>query len=324
MTVFQALDQIARTTRNSGMRTICQRMSQRIQNGDGLSVAMSEFPRAFPSHVVGVVAAGELGGFLPVIVGDIAFDYELTQRASSKWVSWISKLGWLNAAGVLFISPFLPLAVPILAEKGIPGFPAAFGVYLKYTIPHVGIPILLAYGGYYIAGFLAREPSLRPVAQRLLLRMPVYGKASKMRSLASFSRMFWRLQNAGLLPIRAWEAASRAAVNPEVAERLQAQIPVLQSGRKISDAFSMTGLFSEDDIRLLSMAETGGQIVESLERMAAYYEDAAVTSTNGPKQVAVHAVLLVNLIVMAYCFYCVEIKTNLALFDYVDKLFKAD
>ena len=302
MSIFEALSQVARQTANRGMHVISERMASRAQAGEKLSNAMAEFPRAFPPHVIGVVAAGEVGGFLPIMAGDIALDYELAQRASNRLLRMICLIGWINAVGTLLIAPFLPIFVPIVATGGNIG--PGVNAYLRWTGLHVALPLIVLIGGYHLMAAVFRQPGMRPLAQGLVLRAPLYARASRMRALASFTRILWRLQNAGILPIQAWETASYASENVVIGERLRQQLPALQSGCKFSEALAATGLFTSDDSRVLAVGEVGGQAVDALQRLAAYYEDAARWGVGRTKWVGLHVMILVNIIAIGLAAIC--------------------
>jgi type II secretory pathway component PulF len=298
--LHQALVQIGAQTPNRGMKIICDRMAARIQAGQRLSEAMSEFPRAFPPHVVGLTAAGELAGFLPIMIGDIAFNYELEQKASKRWFAYVCKLGWINAIGTIIVSPILPF----MAVVGVMDVQSMLTKYIRWTVPHIVLPIGLAFIIYYTAAIVLRQPGMRPLAHSLVLRVPAYGRASKERSLAGFSRILWRLQNAGILPIAAWDTASRAAENVVVAERLHSQLDAIRQGRKFSDALAATGMFTSEDQRVLAMGESAGQTADILKRIADFYEDSAMTSFGRSRWFATKIVIWVNVLAFAFSAVC--------------------
>ena len=314
--LHQAVLQIGAQTPNRGMKIICDRMSGRLQAGQRLSEAMSEFPRAFPPHVIGLTAAGELGGFLPIMIGDIAFDYELSQKASKRWFKYICQLGWINAIGTLLIAPFFAF----IYGEGVTDFPSMVSKYLAWTSWHMALPVGLAITAYYIAGAVLRQPGMRPLSHGLILKVPAYGRASKERSLAGFSRILWRLQNAGILPIAAWDTAARASENIVVAQRLHTQLEAIRSGQKFSEALSATGLFSSEDQRVLSMGESAGQTADILKRIADFHEDAAMTSIGRSRWFALKLMIWANILAGAALMFC-SIKYLNNMFTWVDKFF---
>ena len=296
MSIFEGLSHIATQTPNRGMNRMAQRMAAYVQAGGKLSDVMAEYPRAFPAHVVGVVAAGELGGFLPVVVGDLAFDYELVGQPSKRWGRWLCQAFWINALGTFAIV----LGIPRLLSPGVTDFKTAMMKYGNFTLIYVLPPMVLLVIGYHVIAAVLKEPKMRPLAHKLVLRGPrAVAQASKMRSLASFSRILWRLLNAGVLPIQAWDAASRAAENSEIAARLQEQISAIRAGRKFSEALAATGLFRSEDQRILMSAEVSGQLSEVLQSIATYYEDAAQTGVGKVRWFGVRAVVWVNILAIA-------------------------
>ena len=319
--IHQALVEIASKSPSRGMRYICERMALRVRGGERLSAAMTEFPRAFPLHVVGVVNAGEIGGFLPVMVSDIALDYEIAQRASNRWMQWGCKLAWINAIGTVLVAPLLPM----MFAPGVTDFYSALVKYVRFTSVYIALPMALLIAMYYVARSILRQPSMRPVTDAVVLRIPgSISRASRMRSLASFSRILWRLQQAGILPIQAWDAASRSAENTAVASRLHQQVESVRSGRKFSDALAATGMFSSEDERVLAVGESTGQTADMLQRIALYYEDGALAAVGRTKWIGLRIVILANIIAIGVAIYCAEVQTTMNMFNWVDSFFKTD
>lgn len=175
---------------------------------------------------------------------------------------------------------------------------------LGFSLRYVVVPLIILVAGYFVAAVALRQPRMRPVAHKLLLSVPWTGRASRERSLATFARILWRLQSAGILPINAWDTASRSADNVVIAARLHAQTEAVRSGRKFSEALAATGLFTSEDQRVLAVGEATGQTADILQKIAAYYEDAALASANRAKwlgfRIAVFATVL-SLGVIALC-----------------------
>lgn len=292
--IYQALVQIGTQSPNRAMRSICERMAMRVQAGQSLATAMTEFPHAFPPHVVGVVTAGELGGFLPVVIGDIALDYELAERASIKFGRvWVWLL-WINALATI---PLIPIP-PMMYSPGVTSPQEGIMKGLVWSAKFLVIPLVLLIIAYFTSASILRQPSMRLTAHRLLLRVPWAGRASKERSLATFTRILWRLQNAGILPIHAWDAAARSAENTVISRQLYSQLDGIKMGRKFSEALTSTRLFSSEDQRVLATGEATGQVADILQRIAAHYEDAALFSGGRARWTGLRVAITANVIVM--------------------------
>ncbi|MCL6520182.1 MAG: type II secretion system F family protein [Armatimonadetes bacterium] len=318
VSVHEALIRIANQTPKKSVRFIAQRMASRVQSGEKLSQAMEGFPKAFPPHVIGVVAAGELGGFLPIVVGDIANDYEIANKAVNFYFKIGCWLGWLNAFGLILFA----LLPPMIFSPGVTNVFEGIAKWWHFTWMRM-LPIMLVIIlGYYGILFILRRPGLRRVRHSLLLMVPIAGHASKLRSIAGFTRILWRLLKAGILPITAWEAASAAAENEVIASDLRKQVSVLRSGMKLSEALAATGYLTDKHQRILIMGEQTGQIVDMLEKVVVHYEEAAVAAANAVKWAGLHVCILFNLIVFGIVSACVVSQTYSNMFDWVDWLFK--
>ena len=290
--IHQALVQMGTQSPNRAMRFICERMAARVQAGQSLSTAMMEFPRAFPPNTVGVTMAGELGGFLPVVIGDVALDYELAQRATMRYGRIINWFLWINALAAL---PFMLIPTAIFGP-GVTDIKTGLMRGLISGFTFIGIPLVVLVTAYFIAGRILKQPAMRPVAHRWLLKVPQVGRASRERSLASFTRILWRLQNAGIQPIQSWDAASRSAENMVISRRLYGQLGAVQSGVPFSQAMAATGLFTSEDQRVLATGEATGQVPDILQRIAAYYEDAAQFSAGRAKWLGLRAAIFANIV----------------------------
>jgi type II secretory pathway component PulF len=278
------------------MKVVAGTLASKVLAGGKLSEAMAEFPKAFPPHIIGVVAAGELGGFLPIVSGDIALDYELAQRASSRRIGVINKLLWINALGTIIVAPFLPR----FFSPGTVDFASGFRNYVTWTIPRFALPMAVLLIGYYIVIWRFSQPDKRTYVDSLLLRMPTLGMANRNKSLATFARILWRLQSAGILPIQAWDAASRSAENTCISSALGAQTGEIRNGKKFSEALTASGFFNSEDSRSLSIGETTGQTPDALQRMAGYYEDAAATAATRVKWFWLRISIFANLLALGF------------------------
>lgn len=283
MTLHQAMAEMAVRTPDQGLREVAGRIGDRVKAGEPLSVCMKDYPWVFPPHVIGLTAAGELGGFLPAVMGDIAQEYELLQRASTRWVRVVNRLLWSTAIA----NCFLANALPLVFTKGTAAVGGKFSLvgylhnYLQWTIPHIALPIAGLLLIYYIIITVYGTPQKREFRHRLILKLPgSLRDASKDRSLALFTKTLWRLQAASILPIQAWDAASKTAENVVIAAALQSKTDDIRNGTKFSDAIVSTGYFTDADQRVLSLGEQSGQTDGVLQRMALHYEDAAISSTS--------------------------------------------
>jgi type IV pilus assembly protein PilC len=159
-----------------------------------------------------------------------------------------------------------------------PLFPTVFpeGNYLLFAelVLFRNLPIVVAI--VLLARFLwgrMQEPERRYKRDALALKVPVFGDLARQRSLAAFVRMLRRLFAADVGSIHAWEGAMNVAPNMIIRERLVQAYDMVQRNVPIHEAFTQTGLFANETEQLLATGVVTGQIVDMLDRVAAYYQD---------------------------------------------------
>lgn len=265
MTIYAALDNLSNRTRNKNLAQVGKEMADAARNGKPITDVMAHYPRIFPDHIVGMVRAGELGGFLEIVLAEIALNYE--QNLSLYRGSWLPKLmatqAWLGLAVIL---PFFPslfnsldfwanMRLYLMREMII--LPIFFGIYL-----------LVKWGARYI-----QLPHLQYFRDSWALRLPPFGDLQRQAALSAFVRMLRKLYHAGVAPIHAWEAAMNTADNVVIREKLAESYILMQQGKSFADAFAATGLFADNVEQLVVTGQLSGEVVESLDQAADIYQE---------------------------------------------------
>ncbi|MEN6371234.1 MAG: type II secretion system F family protein [Armatimonadota bacterium] len=290
MPLIQSLDELQNATKNRKLRKICGEMAAKVQVGASLSSSMAAYPRIFPSHTVGIIWSGELGGYLDVALDEAATEIE-TEVKDRLWGSvgwWVAKLnifslilllpmwnmekflseitmrtaGQSSGSEIGMVSP--SQAVRSVAEVYNEGF-------IHISIPAFIIWIILAYGW----GRLKKVPSVRRALDSALLLVPLWGPLHLAKARERFFKTLFKLYNASVAPAQAWAAASVTVRNSEIAQRLRR---VADSFRQPNSSFYNTlassNVFTTEEVNLVKTAETAGNVPEMLERIANYHTEA--------------------------------------------------
>ncbi len=263
ISLYQALDHLQPRTRHPSLAHTVTEMREAARSGGRISDVMERYPRLYAPHVVGTVRAGELGGFLEIALDEIALEYE--QEIAFYKGMWLPK--------ALVAQALIAIAV------GQPAFPtlfpnAQFLEFLKLVflrnLPILGLIFLLA----HLLLRRMRQPQYHERRDALLLKMPVFGRLARQRSLAAFVRMLRRLYAAGIGPMIAWEGAMNVVPNTVIREKLTEALKQIETGNvPMHDAFARTGLFADETEALLATGFVSGQMTQMLDRVAEYYQD---------------------------------------------------
>jgi type II secretory pathway component PulF len=246
-----------------------------VVDGMSLADAMAKSPDTFPRVYVAMVEAGETGGFLDVVLGQIA-DFQTREKEMRSKVM----------TAMLYPAILLGLALCVLVFLlvfFIPRFQtifAGFGGHLPViTQVIVGISQLLrSYGailvlGLFITGFMVRTWFMSEQGRRtwegMILRAPVIGPLVAQFAMSRFCRMLGTLLGAGVPLINALNVARRSIGNQVLVDAVANSIERVKEGKQLGPSLAdCRTLFSGSVVEMISVAEESGRLDQELVRIA--------------------------------------------------------
>lgn len=252
-----------------------KKVYDQVVDGLSLAEAMGRSPETFPRVYVAMVEAGETGGFLDVVLAQIA-DFQAREK------EMLSKV--VNALLYPVIILFLAIGVLIfLLVFFIPRFQlifAGFGGQLPLiTRIIVGTSEFLRdYGlfgllGLVIAGFMLRTWFASEAGRRAweggILRAPVVGSLVAQFAMARFCRMLGTLLGAGVPLINGLNVARRSIGNQILVDAVSNSIERVKEGKQLGPSLGdCRTLFSGSTLEMISVAEESGRLDQELVRLA--------------------------------------------------------
>ncbi|MBN2449090.1 MAG: type II secretion system F family protein [Lentisphaeria bacterium] len=246
-----------------------------VVDGTSLSQAMARQADIFPKVYSAMVNAGETGGFLDVVLRQIAAFQTRERDLRSKVLGamiYPAVLAGLSIAVLAFLLVFfIPRFEGIFADFGA-ALPALtrFIVDLSLRAQRYGVVVLLALAAALLAArrFLV-SPGGRRRAQAALLRLPVFGAVASRFAMTRFCRMLGTLTQAGVPLIHALRVARESLANEVLAEAVDNSIEQVQHGDRLGA--SLAGcplLFPHTVVAMITIAEQTGRLGEELIRLA--------------------------------------------------------
>ncbi len=249
---------------------------------DGMSLAdsLARWPKSFPPVYVAMVRAGETGGFLDLVLGQIANFQSREQKLLGKVKAATIYPIILAVLGILILifltTFFIPRFSAIFEEFGgaLPWLTlvivGASEFMMRYWLIILGVVVLIGLG---MQRTLASEEGRR-VIERLLLQVPLFGPVVARFALVRFCRMLGTLVGAGVPLVSALQVANEAIGNQTLADAVSETVKKVRNGTSL--AAGMAGcpqLFPPSVIEMISVAEETGRLDEELVRMAAAFEE---------------------------------------------------
>ncbi len=250
-----------------------------VVGGMPLADALAKWGRSFPPVYVAMVRAGETGGFLDVVLGQIADfrsreqDLKGKVKAALVYPVVLSVLAGLVL--IFLLTYFIPRFSAIFAEFGgsLPWLTRAI-VGASRMVMRYGLTIVIAAAlVLVIARRALASESGRRALERTMLRVPGLGRVLARFALVRFCRMLGTLVGAGVPLVASLRVAKEAIGNQTLADAVIHATEQVQRGFPL--ARSLAGnpqLFPASVIEMVTVAEESGRLDKELVRVAAAYE----------------------------------------------------
>ena len=248
----------------------------RVVDGMSLADAMSQSPDVFPRVYVAMVEAGETGGFLDVVLAQIA-DFQSREK---------------ELKGKVFAAMFYPAILAFLAicvlvfllvffiPKFMPVFKGLGGNLPLITQIIIGVSDALRdYGLFALVGLVvavisfqawAKSPAGRRKWEGAILQLPVVGPLISQFAMARFCRMLGTLLGAGVPLVNGLNVARRSIGNQILVDAVTNSIDRVKEGKSLGPSLAdCRTLFSGPALEMISVAEESGRLDQELVRIAA-------------------------------------------------------
>lgn len=246
-----------------------------VIDGMSLADAMSKSPETFPRVYTAMVEAGETGGFLDVVLAQIADFQSREKELKSKVLT-----AMLYPCILLLLSIVVLI---ILLTFFIPKFQTVFNS-IHGSLPLITRMIIVSshairsYGlfvglGAAIIGILVRTWFVSEKGRRtwesFLLRAPIIGPLTAQFAMARFCRMLGTLLGAGVPLIQGLNVARKSIGNQILVDTVTNSIEGVQQGGRLGQSLAQCKeLFPGSVLEMISIAEESGRLDAELVRIA--------------------------------------------------------
>jgi type IV pilus assembly protein PilC len=284
-----------------------------IERGLALSGAMAKHDRVFPALMVAMIRAGETGGFLDSALTRIAANFEKDVLLRGKIKSALTYPAVVLGFTMLLITGVLVFIVPVFEKMfqqlgGELPLPTRIIVTTSHSLPWSG-PLLLALVGTGVTLFRRqrrRNPDVRLWADRMKLRLPVFGRLFAKIAISRFARTLGTLLSVGVPVLQSLDVVGATTGN-EVVTRAMAEVQKsIRNGQPMSTPLHRHPIFPPMVIQMIEVGEESGQLSQMLDKVADFYDrevDAAadaLTATIEPIMVLVMGVVVGAMVVCLY------------------------
>jgi type II secretory pathway component PulF len=275
----RALQLLKREASSPPAKYIWGKIHDDVVDGNPLADALSRWPKAFSSVYIAMVRAGEAGGFLDLVLAQIAEFRSREQDLKGKVKAALIYPVALSVLTVLVLVFLLTYFIPKFS-KMFHDFGGSLPALTKAVV--AASDLVRSYGMFLaIAAVVAvvllrravKTESGRRAFERAVLGVPVLGRVVAHFALVRFTRMLGTLLGAGVPLVSSLRTAKEAIGNQTLADTVAHAIDEVQRGAPLSRSLATGGkLFPPSVIEMVAVAEETGRLDKELVRLSAAYE----------------------------------------------------
>ena len=288
--LVQCLEILGQQQDNKSFQKVIFQTRGDVESGLTLADAMAKHPRVFEPLYTNMVAAGETGGILDVILQRLSTYLEKMVKLKSDVKSALIYPIAVIAISIIVISIIMIVVIP--AFKNI--FEGLLGPGEKLPwLTEMVVSLSLFMANYWwlialvigITVFGAKTWYKTEKGQRfidsLVLKLPVLGAIMRKIAVARFSRTLSTLLSSGVPILESLEITARTSGNVVISEAIHKVRSGIEQGQTFVEPLKASGVFPIMVSQMIGVGEQTGALDAMLSKIADFYEqevDAAIAN----------------------------------------------
>ena len=285
--LLRALKSLVKSTVNKRLADVLRDIHNEVADGKSLHESMAGHQEIFPTLHTVMVQAGERASFLEEVLSSLSVFLERLDDLRSKvlgalvYPTMLVLMGTLVMIGALIF--FVPKFEPMLADVDKP-LPTEVVFFMSETLRNHWLILIAGVVGV-IAFFwsVLQSQTGKQAIERWRLKIPVAGNALKMVSITRFCRILGTMLANGVPILQALAISRDATGSALLAVNIDEALENVRAGEPLTAPLKSGGLFPEQVIAMISVAEESNQlqkvllqIADSVERRTNQQVDQAV------------------------------------------------
>jgi type IV pilus assembly protein PilC len=277
--IIQCLDILQSQQENPTFKKMLKDIKESVEGGQTLADSLKKYPDHFDSLFVNMVAAGEAGGILDVILRRLSVYMEKAARLKAQVKGAMTYPIVTLIIAVLVVAVILVFVIPVFEEMFASfgqGLPAPTQVVIAMS-DFVQSKIWWIIGGIVLVIFAFRRfyktEKGRAMVDELTLRLPVVGILIRKVAVAKFTRTMGTMLASGVGILEALDIVAKTAGNKSIETAVYKVRTGIAEGQTIADPLAETGVFPPMVCQMIAVGESTGAIDSMMEKIADFYEE---------------------------------------------------
>ncbi|MCS7238278.1 MAG: type II secretion system F family protein [Thermoguttaceae bacterium] len=277
LSLKQALERESTASYSLVFRQYLAAINKRIAEGESFYQALRECDDFFPALFVELVGIGETTGNLAETLLELAKLYQDRRNMLRGFLGAITPALAELVIALLVIGAFILIHGEITAARGIEADPLGLGLKGRTGfVIYFMIVGILGLSTFFVVRAMVRGAEWVGPFQKLLLRIPLVGKALGTWYLAQIAWALARTLGVGLSVYKAVDLSLRSTRHAEYLEKIAPITTLVRSGASLTEAFRQAGGFPAEFLELMESGESAGELPEAMDRLARQLNEESV------------------------------------------------
>ncbi len=310
--LIQSLTILAEQTKNKYFKSVINKIREDVEAGSTLNQAKRKFPRVFDDLYCNLVASGEQSGSLDIMLRRLAEYLEKIVKIRSQvrqaLIYPVAVISFAILVVIFLLWKVIPVFASVFLELGaqLPSLTMAVITLSNFVQKYI---LLIAIGFIvllFLFRYIRRTPNGRKAIDKMLLKIPLFGKIFEKVALARITRTLSTLLSGGVPMLESLKITSSTASNVIIENYIMEARKMVAEGTSLTDAFKETGQFPFMLTQMVGVGEATGTMDEMLTKLADFYDEeveasvASLLSVMEPVLLIVVGIMVGGLVISMY------------------------
>lgn len=277
--IVQCLDILVAQEENATLRKVLRDVKNTVEGGSTFADALKKYPKYFDTLFINMVASGEAGGVLDVILRRLSAYIEKMAKLKARVKGAMTyPIATLVIAAVV-VAVILVWVVPVF-ESMFADFGSALPTPtqlivdasrgLKNNIWFVLgglVAVIFAFKMFY------RSTPGRWMVDSFVLKIPAIGDLIRKVAVAKFTRPMGTMLASGVPIIESLNLVAEAAGNKVLERAIYDTRDSISEGQTMADPLTESGVFPGMVCSMIAVGESTGALDAMLEKIADFYDE---------------------------------------------------
>ncbi|MBF0389646.1 MAG: type II secretion system F family protein [Desulfamplus sp.] len=277
--LLQCLEILYAQQENPTFKKVLKKIKEYVETGETFADALKKFPNVFDDLFVNMVAAGEAGGILDIILQRLSAYMEKMAKLKKQVKGAMTYPAITLGIAIIVVGIIMVFVIPVFKQMfddmgGALPAPTQITVNLSnFVVANIVYIIGGIFGFLFIMKKAYKNPKGRIIMDDLSLKLPVFGILIKKVAVAKFTRTMGTMMSSGVSILEALDIVARTSGNKTVEFAISDVKIGIAEGRSMADPLLESGVFPSMVCSMIAIGESTGALDTMLGKIADFYDD---------------------------------------------------